>query len=152
MAFQQATTAARESRNRALFHAGEPSAAAWRQADPASERPTGRRRAAGLGLLPALILSVLAFFAVSALETFSINPDRPAAILFPEALSKDQAFAAIVAAGGLPIRPARSALSDGIVWIAAAGSPDFFDRVKSHGAWAVINPFAFGGCFLVKPV
>jgi hypothetical protein len=42
-------------------------------------------------------------------------------------------------------------LSDGIVWIAAAGTPEFFERVKANGAWAVINPFAFGGCFLVTP-
>jgi hypothetical protein len=105
-----------------------------------------------LGLLPALVLAVVAFFAVSGLETFSINPDKPAAILFPKSVSSDEAFAAVIAAGGLPVRPARSALSDGVVWIAAAGTPDFFDKVKSYGAWAVINPFAFGGCFLVKPV
>lgn len=104
-----------------------------------------------LGLLPAIAFSILAFFAVSALETFSINPDKPAAILFPEAVSADQAFAALVAAGGLPIRQARSQLSDGIVWIAAAGTPEFFEKVKASGAWAVINPFAFGGCFLVTP-
>lgn len=141
------------NQKRALSLSRGPPTVAWRGSEPALEKPaTSQRRRGGLGLLPALVLSVLAFFAVSALETFSINPDRPAAILFPEAVSKDQAFAAILAAGGLPIRPARSALTDGVVWIAAAGSPDFFDRVTSHGAWAVINPFAFGGCFLVKPV
>jgi hypothetical protein len=105
-----------------------------------------------LGLLPAILLAGLAFLAVSALETFSIDPNKPAAILFPQSVSEDQAFAAVVAAGGLPIRPAHSALSDGVVWIAAAASPDFFEQVRSRGAWAVINPFAFGGCFLVKPV
>jgi hypothetical protein len=104
-----------------------------------------------LGLLPAIVFAILAFFGVSALETFSINPERPAAILFPESVSSDQAFAALIAAGGLPIRPGRSRLSDGVVWIAAPGAPDFFDKVKSYGAWAVINPFAFGGCFLVTP-
>jgi hypothetical protein len=101
--------------------------------------------------MPALILAVFAFFGVSGLETFSINPDRPAAILFPESVSQEQAFAVVIAAGGLPVRPARSALSEGVGWIAAAGSPDFFDKVRAYGAWAVINPFAFGGCFLVKP-
>jgi hypothetical protein len=111
-----------------------------------------RALARRLGLWPAILLALLSFAAVSGLETFSINPDRPVAILFPEAMSKDQAFAALVAAGGLPIRPARSALSDGAVWIAAAGSPAFFDQVRSRGAWAVINPFAFGGCYLVTPI
>lgn len=103
-----------------------------------------------LGLWPALVLALLAFFGVSGLETFSIDPTKPAAILFSDAVSADQAFAQLVATGGLPVRPARSALGDGVVWIAAAGSPDFFARIKATGAW-VINPFAFGGCFLVKP-
>jgi hypothetical protein len=125
---------------------------AWRRFEPALEKPAVPHRRCGPGLLPALVLAIAAFFAVSGLETFSINPDKPAAILFPKSVSSDQAFAAVIAAGGLPVRPARSALSDGVVWIAAAGTPDFFDKVKSYGAWAVINPFAFGGCFLVKPV
>ena len=111
-----------------------------------SPNPAFRR----LGLWPALVLAVLAFLGVSGLETFSIDPNKPAAILFADAISADQAFAQLVATGGLPIRPARSALGDGVVWIAAAGSPDFFARIKATGAW-VINPFAFGGCFLVKP-
>ena len=108
--------------------------------------PTLRR----LGLWPALVLALLAFLGVSGLETFSIDPSKPAAILFSESISAEQAFAQLVVTGGLPIRPARSALGDGVVWIAMAGSPDFFERVKATGAW-VINPFAFGGCFLVKP-
>jgi hypothetical protein len=112
----------------------------------ASPSPAVRR----LGLWPALVLAMMAFFGVSALETFTIDPERPAAILFSDAVSADQAFAQLVATGGLPIRPARSALGDGVVWIAAAGSPDFFAHIKAAGAW-VINPFAFGGCFLVKP-
>ena len=111
-----------------------------------SPHPAFRR----LGLWPALVLAALAFLGVSGLETFSIDPNRPAAILFADAISSDQAFAQLVATGGLPIRPARSALGDGVVWIAAAGSPEFFARIKATGAW-VINPFAFGGCFLVKP-
>ena len=102
-----------------------------------------------LGLWPTLAFALLAFLGVSSLETFSIDPGKPAAILFSDSTTADQAFAHLVAAGGLPIRPARSALGDGIVWIAAAGSPDFFARVKASGAW-VINPLAFGGCFLVK--
>ena len=113
-----------------------------------SSQPVARR----LGLWPALVLALLAFVAVSALETFSLDPNRPVAVLFPSGLPRERAFAAVIAAGGLPIRPARSAMSDGAVWIAATGAPDFFDKVRANGAWAVINPFAFGGCFLVKPV
>lgn len=118
-----------------------PGARSTRQPNPAFRR---------LGLWPALVLALLAFLGVSALETFSIDPGKPAAILFSDQVSADQAFAQLVATGGLPIRPARSAFGDGVVWIAMAGSPDFFARIEAAGAW-VINPFAFGGCFLVKP-
>lgn len=152
MVGQAAANALGESQKRALS-LSQASASGWRRFEPAIETPANApRRSKGLGLFPALALAVLAFFAVSGLETFTINPDRPAAILFPKAVSEEQAFAAVVAAGGLPVRLARSTLSDGVVWIAAAGAPNFFDKVKSYGAWAVINPFAFGGCFLVKPV
>jgi hypothetical protein len=151
MADQRLTTALGETEAFAVLRSQSIVAPA-RHVSRAAERDQACTRSRSkLGLLPAIVFAVLAFFAVSALETFSINPDRPAAILFPETVSRDQAFAAVVAAGGLPIRPGRSHLSDGIVWIAAAGTPDFFDKVKSHGAWAVINPFAFGGCFLVTP-
>ncbi len=143
-------TAERRHHTLLEFHAGLATApqAVARSANQHSPitNPTLRR----LGLWPALVLALLAFVGVSGLETFSIDPDKPAAILFSDTVSADQAFAQLVATGGLPIRPARSALGDGVVWIAAAGSPDFFERVKATGAW-VINPFAFGGCFLVKP-
>lgn len=112
-------------------------------------QPAGWQRR--LGLLPAIVFALLAFCAVAFLETFSINAERPVAVLFPERVSEEQAFAAVVNAGGLPIRAERSVLSDGVVWIAAAAAPDFFEAVRAHGAWAVINPYAFGGCFLVKP-
>lgn len=130
-------------------HPATPLAAPWSAGRPnpiIAANPSLRR----LGLWPALALALLAFLGVTALETFSIDPGRPAAIIFSDAVSADQAFAQLLVAGGLPLRPARSALGEGPVWIAAAGSPDFFERVKAAGAW-VINPFAFGGCFLVKP-
>jgi len=115
---------------------------------PPQSRAGWQRR---LGLLPTTVFALFAFFGVAFLETFSVNAERPVAVLFPERVSEEQAFAAVVAAGGLPIRAERSVLSDGVVWIAAADAPDFFDAVRSRGAWAVINPYAFGGCFLVKP-
>jgi hypothetical protein len=127
-----------------------PAALGARSANEHSPIPSPNPVLRRLGLWPALVLAVLAFLGVSGLETFSIDPNKPAAILFSDAISPDQAFAQLVATGGLPIRSARSALGDGVVWIAAAGSPDFFARIKATGAW-VINPFAFGGCFLVKP-
>ncbi len=149
MAHQPVTISLRERERRALFRSHAHLTDTRRFVGPTS--PESRARSS-LGLLPAIAFAILAFLAVSALETFSINPERPAAILFPDGISEERAFAALVAAGGLPIRPGRSVLSDGVVWIAAADTSDFFDRVKSFGAWAVINPFAFGGCFLVTPL
>lgn len=122
------------------------------QAGRAVRQPESRARwPHRLGLLPAIVFALFAFLAVAFLETFSVNAQRPVAILFPERVSEEQAFAAVIAAGGLPIRAERSVLSDGVVWIAAADAPGFFDAVRSRGAFAVINPYAFGGCFLVKP-
>jgi hypothetical protein len=117
-------------------------------AKPATARATGRR---DFGLCPALIFACLAFLAVMGLEVFAINPERPAAILFPAGISEEQAYLDIVAAGGLPVRPAHSVLHDGVVWIAAAGDPDFFRDIWRGGALAVINPVAFGGCLLELP-
>jgi hypothetical protein len=153
MADQAAASVSLGEGQRRALSLSRASASGWRRFQPAhASDASAPRRTKSFGLLPALILAVLAIFGVSGLETFSINPERPAAILFSETVSEEQALAAVIAAGGLPVRPARSTFNDGIVWIAAAGAPDFFDKVKSYGAWAVINPFAFGGCFLVKPV
>lgn len=120
---------------------------------PAGQHDSGRRDSGrrDFGLWPALVLSLLAIFAAMALEVFAINPARPAAILFPAGISEEQAYLAIVDAGGLPVRPARSVIHDGVVWIAAAADPDFFSSVWQGGALAVINPVAFGGCLLELP-
>jgi len=107
-----------------------------------------RRRS---GLAPAAILSVLAVFGVLALELFSVKLGQPGAIFFPSGQSEAQAFAAVVAAGGLPVRATRFVFGEGVVWIAAAEDPSFFSNVIDAGALAVINPFAFGGCMLADP-
>lgn len=93
----------------------------------------------------------MAPLAALALEVFAIHPARPAAILFPAGISEEQAYLAIVNAGGLPVRPGRSVLHDGVVWIAAANDADFFSTIWHRGALAVINPVAFGGCLLELP-
>ena len=85
---------------------------------------------------------------VLALDLFTIRAGEPGAIFFPSGTSEPQAFAAIVAAGGLPIRATASIFSDAVVWIAAAGDPSFFSTIVGHGALVVINPLAFDGCFL----
>ncbi len=110
-------------------------------------RPAGRRP---LGLWPSLVLSALALLAIAWLDLFAVNPQRPAAIVFPSEVSADDGLRIVVAAGGLPIRPERSAILDQLVWIAASDDPQFFARVRSLGAWFVVNPSAFGGCLIAR--
>jgi len=112
------------------------------QTQPAAERRLD------LGLWPALLLPALAFLAILSLEVFAVDPSRPVAVVFSSAMSADEALHVVVAAGGLPIRRERSALTDQLIWVAAVDDPDFLSRVRRLGAWAVVNPYAFGGCLL----
>lgn len=116
----------------------------------------GRARPAGsktrdLGLWPALVLPALAFLAILSLEIFVVDPARPVAVVFSSGFSPDEALNVVVAAAGLPIRRERSALTDQLIWVAAVDDPDFLTRVRGLGAWAVVNPYAFGGCLLKAP-
>ena len=99
----------------------------------------------------ALFAALFSVVGALALDVFAIRPGLPAAILFPQEASREDAFRMVVAAGGRPIRDARFRLWTGIVWIAAGEHPDFLQRVKSLGALVVINPLALGGCLLTRP-
>jgi len=103
------------------------------------------------GLSPAILLTVLAILGVLLLQFFTVQPGRPGAVVFPEGVSEAQAFDAVIAAGGRPVRATRTAFGDRTVWIAAADDPDFFSTIVRAGATMVINPLAFGGCLLVQP-
>lgn len=120
----------------------------WRFADRsgASDRLIGRRSWRGLAIATAISLFAMAW--VLALDLFTIRAGEPGAIFFPSGASEAQAFDAIVAAGGLPIRATTSIFSDAVVWIAAADDAAFFSTIVSHGALVVVNPLAFNGCFL----
>lgn len=109
--------------------------------------PAGRHP---LGIWPSLLLSALALLSIAGLDVFALDPGRPAAIVFPRSVSADDGLRIVVAAGGLPIRPERSAILDQLVWVAASDDPAFFSRVRALGAWLVVNPAAFGGCLLAR--
>jgi hypothetical protein len=119
----------------------------WHFADEKSApaRPAARRRR---GLIGATAISLFALVWVLALDLFTVRAGEPGAIFFPSGASEAQAFAAIIAAGGLPIRATTSIFSDAVVWIAAAEDPEFFSTIIGHGALVVVNPLAFNGCFL----
>jgi len=95
-------------------------------------------------------MSVLAIVAVVGLDLFAFNEDRPVAIVFPSSVSPEDGLRIVVAAGGLPIRPERTAFFDQLIWVAAADDPGFFRRVRELGAWFVINPAALGGCLIAR--
>lgn len=108
---------------------------------------TNRDRSGRLRL--SIVAPIAALIALMCLEAFAINPSKPAAIFFRAGIDDEAGFRAIVSAGGLPVRPARSALSDHLVWLAdAGGDTDFFSRILDRGGLVVINPHAFGGCLL----
>jgi hypothetical protein len=124
-------------------------ATAHRQAGtPAcAHRGVCARRTRDPGLLPAVIIALLALVVTVGLHVFDGAPDGQVALFFPAAMSDDDALRAIVVADGLPVRVGRSALSDGKVWI-AQGDAGFPAAARRAGAWLAINPYAFGGCLI----
>jgi hypothetical protein len=96
----------------------------------------------------AIAAGVFAVLGALSLDVLAVAQDKPAAVLFPTEMSADDAFKVIVAAGGLPVEETKLVLWSGTAWIAAPGDPEFFARVKAHGALAVINPLGLGGCLL----
>jgi hypothetical protein len=120
----------------------------WRSANQGEASGHHAARRSWRGLVVATAISLFALVWVLALDLFTVRAGEPGAVFFPSGASEAQAFAAIVAAGGLPIRATTSVFSDAIVWIAAADDPAFFSTIVSHGALVVINPLAFNGCFL----
>lgn len=109
--------------------------------------PAGRR---SLGIWPSLRLSGLALLSIAGLDLFALKPARPAAIVFPGSVSADDGLRIVVAAGGLPIRPERSAILHRLVWVAAAEDPAFLSRVRALGAWFWVNLAASGACLLAR--
>ena len=115
----------------------------------AKQPDSGSSARASSSLSRSAIFSVAMLLAILLLEILGVNPDRPAAILFPTDISEERAFAAVIDAGGLPIRSLRSAIGGGVVWIAASEDRDFSSKVRRNGALFAMNPFALPGCLLV---
>ena len=106
----------------------------------------GHRLAAylGLGTLVVFALAMALTLRAAAL------PDRASGkmlAVFSARFDEDRAFAAIVAAGGKPVRPVVS----GFVWVVASDQPGFAGRLKRQGALGAYRkmPLApqLAGCF-----
>jgi hypothetical protein len=83
---------------------------------------------------------------MAALQAQPRDRTRVAAVFSPWTSAK-QAFAAVAQAGGLVVRPGTV---DAIV-VVQGTDPDLVDRLYAAGAWAVIDPAAWGGCLAGRP-
>jgi hypothetical protein len=64
------------------------------------------------------------------------------AAIFPPWTSGERAVTQVALAGGLVVR---RGIIDAIV-VVQGGDPDLIQRLYAAGAWAVIDPNAWGGC------
>jgi hypothetical protein len=102
----------------------------------------GQRRA----ILAAALLSVASVVPVAWLQARPRGFAEVAAI-FPPWTGREQAFGAVVAADALVVR---EGARDWIL-VVHGDEPGVIGRLYAAGAWAVIDPVAFGGC-LARPV
>jgi hypothetical protein len=105
-----------------------------------SQRKAGRWpvMAATIGMMVASVLPIIW------IEAQPRDGGDVAAVFAPWA-TRESAFAGVVAAGGLVVR---EGTLDTIL-VVHGGNPGLIGRLYAAGAWAVIDPVAFGGC-LVK--
>jgi hypothetical protein len=103
---------------------------------------SGQRRA----ILAACLLSVASVMPLVWLQARPRGVAEVAAI-FPPWTGREQAFAAVLAARAVVVR---EGARDWIL-VVHGEEPGVIGRLYAAGAWAVIDPVAFGGC-LARPV
>jgi hypothetical protein len=98
------------------------------------------------GLRAAVAASAMAMASVIALAGLQARPRGFAevAAIFPPWMTREQAFAEVVAARGLVVRQGVV----GSILVVHGEDPGVIDRLYAEGAWAVIDPVAFGGCLV----
>jgi hypothetical protein len=69
------------------------------------------------------------------------------AAIFPPWTSRQTAFFSVLEAGGLVVR---QGVVDTVL-VVHGEAPQLIDRLYAAGAWAVIDPRAFGGCLIGRP-
>ena len=87
------------------------------------------------------MLAAASVLSMAALEAQPRDRTRVAAI-FPPWTSAEAAVSRVAQAGG---RIVRAGAIDAIV-VAQGDDADFADRLYAAGAWAVVDPAAWGGC------
>lgn len=92
------------------------------------------------------MLASASVLSVAALEAQPRDRTRVAAIFAPWT-SAERAMAQVAQAGG---RIVRAGLIDAVV-VVQGDDADLADRLYAAGAWAVIDPAAWGGCLASGP-
>jgi hypothetical protein len=69
------------------------------------------------------------------------------AAIFAPWTTREGAFARAMAAGGVVVRQG----TIDTILVVHGGNPGLIDRLYAAGAWAVIDPVAFGGCLVKAP-
>jgi hypothetical protein len=98
------------------------------------------------GLRAALAAAAMAVASVLALAGLEARPQGggEVAAVFPPWMGRERAFAQALAAGGAVVRQGIV----GTILVVADDDPGVVDRLYAAGAWAVIDPVAFGGCLV----
>ena len=97
--------------------------------------------------IAAALLAAVSVLSMAALEAQPRDRTRVAAI-FPPWTGAQHAMARVAQAGGRIVRPG---LIDSIV-VVQGSDADLADRLYAAGAWAVIDPAAWGGCLAGRQV
>jgi hypothetical protein len=92
------------------------------------------------------VLAAASVLSVAALEAQPQDRTRVAAI-FPPWTSAENAMSRVAQAGG---RIVRAGAIDAIV-VVQGDEADLTDRLYAAGAWAVVDPAAWGGCLASGP-
>ncbi|WP_038012643.1 hypothetical protein [Terasakiella pusilla] len=79
---------------------------------------------------------------VAFLTIFNVPKHSLVAVVFPPWVSEERAFQLVVEADASVVRLGLS----GQIVVAKPHSVEFENKIKHVGAWAVVNPLAFGGC------
>ena len=105
-----------------------------------SGRSVGRAGEWRAGLAAGL-MAVASLAPVAWLESRPRDLSEVAAI-FPPWMARERAWAAVLVAGGVVVRQG----AIGNILVVHGEEAGVIDRLYDAGAWAVIDPVAFGGC------
>jgi hypothetical protein len=94
--------------------------------------------------IAALLMALASFAAMAWLQSRPQPGAAEVAAIFPPWIASEGAFVRVAKAGGLVVR--LGAFDS--IFVVHGEEPGLVDRLYAAGAWAVIDPVAFGGCLV----